>query len=105
MLWPTIVFGWPAAVLSLSLFGLALLTTHAWLGFIGAAIAAPFCADVSGYPLFHWAGHLALAANFVSAYCLRIGRRDVAFTMLLPFMIILTVLAVFALRGITLLRA
>ena len=104
MPWSTFLYGWPAVTVALVVFGLAFLTTHACLGFIGASIAAPFCLFVGGYPLFHWAGHVAMCANFLAAYLLHHGRRDVAFTALLPFMMVLTVLFVFALRDITLLR-
>ena len=104
MPWPAVVFGWPAALLAATAFGVALATPRAWLGFVGASLAAPFCVFVSGYPLFGWTAQVALAANFLAAYLLHRGRRDVAFTLLLPFMIIVTVLAVFALRDIRLLR-
>ena len=105
MPWPAVIFGWPAVLLAVAAFGAALLTPRAWLGLIGASLAAPFCVFVSGYPLFHRAGQIALAANFLAAYLLHRGRRDVAFTLLLPFLMIVTVLAVFALRDIRLLRA
>jgi hypothetical protein len=85
-------------------FSFAFLTNRRWLGFVGAGIAAPFCLFAAGYPLFHWAAPVALAANFVAAYLLSRGRPDVAFTALVPFMMIVTLLAVFALRDITLVR-
>ena len=104
MPWPAVVFGWPAVVAALAAYGCAFLTTRASLGFLGALIATPFCVFVSGYPMFHWAGPVALGANFLSAYVLYRGRRDVAFTVLLPFMMVVTLLAVFALRDISLVR-
>jgi hypothetical protein len=76
-----------------------------WLGLIGAAIATPFCVSVSGYPMFHWAGCVALIANFVSAFVISRGRRDVAFAILVPFMMITAFLAVSARRGIVLVQA
>jgi len=105
MPWPAVIFGWPAVFLAVAAFGVALLTPRTWMGFIGASLAAPFCLFVSGYPLFHRAGQVALAANVLAAYLLHRGRRDMAFTLLLPFMMIVTVLAVFALRDIRLVGA
>ena len=104
MPWSAGVVGWPAVAAAVAAFSLAFFTTRTWFGFIGAAFAAPFCLFVSGYPLFHWGGLVALAANFVAAYLLYRGRPDVAFTALVPFMMIVTVLAVFTLRDITLVR-
>lgn len=66
MSWWPFVFGWPSAVLALAAFGVAFLTPHSWLGFVGAAIAVPFCLDVSRYPVFHIAGYVALTANGLS---------------------------------------
>lgn len=102
MSWLPFVFGWPSAVLGLAAFGLAFLTPHSWLGFVGAAVAVPFCLDVSRYPLFDLAGYIALMANCLSAYFLHRGRREVAFACLVPMAIICTVLLVFAFRHITL---
>jgi len=103
-MWAAIVLGWPAVVMALTAFAAALRTGRTSLGFAGAAIATPFCLYVNGYPLFHWTGAIACGANFLAAFLIHRGRRDVAFTVLLPFLIIVTVLAVFALRHIRLLR-
>jgi hypothetical protein len=89
--------------LAFAAFAGAFLTTNDWLGFIGATIGAPFCFFASDFPLFHWLGLTALVANFLAAGLLYRGRREIAFAALVPFMIVATVLAVFALRGIRLL--
>lgn len=69
MPWSAIAFGWPAVAVALASFGLAFLTTHAWLGFIGAAAAASFCVFVSGYPLFHWVGQSRFVPIFYRHTC------------------------------------
>src|SRR5438874_1149376 len=52
--WRTLVFGWPAVVLAFAAFAAGFPASRPWLGFVGAAVATPFCFYVSGYPLFHW---------------------------------------------------
>lgn len=84
-------------------FAAALFTTSKRWGLLAALIAAPFCFFVTGYPMFRWAGWVAFAANFLSASLAR-RRREIAFAALVPFMMIVTLLAVFALRGIVLAR-
>jgi hypothetical protein len=98
------LFGWPSAAAAVATFCLALLTpSRKWLGFAGATIAMPFCAVLSRSPTFRAPGLIALGANVLSAYLFYRGRRDIAFACLVPFMMIATILAVFALRHITLL--
>jgi hypothetical protein len=104
MPWSAGLVGWPAVFAATTAFSFAFLTNSRWLGFVGAGIAAPFCLFAGGYPLFHWAAPVALAANVLAAYLVYRGRPDVAFASLLPFILIVTVLAVFGLRGITLVR-
>jgi hypothetical protein len=85
-------------------FGAAFLTTQGWLGLLGAAASVPFCLFTSGFPLFRELSYVAIGANFVSAWLLYRQRREHAFPLLLPFMMITAVLGVFALRGIVLVR-
>jgi len=99
-----VVLGWPSAAVALAAFGAALRTERGWLGLAGAIAATPFCVFVSGYALFHWWGAVAGVANFAAALLIFRARRDMAFAALLPFLIIVTVLGVFALRHIRLLR-
>ena len=75
-----------------------------FVGFLGASLGAPFCFFVSGFPLFHWLGPIALGANFLAAGLLHRGRPDIAFAALIPFVMVTVTLAVFAFRDITLLR-
>jgi hypothetical protein len=86
------------------MFGAAFFTTRGWLGLVGAAASVPFCLHTSGFPLFREVSYAAIGANFVSAWLLCRDRREHAFPLLLPFMMIAAVLGVFALRGIVLLR-
>jgi hypothetical protein len=102
--WPAVVFGWPAVVLALSAFAGGFLTSRSWLGLLGALISAPFCFYASGYPLFHWIAPIGLCANFVAAWLLHRRRHDIAFAALVPFVMIVTTLAVFAIRNIRLMR-
>jgi len=71
---------------------------------LGGVIIAPFCVSVSGYPLLHWAALIALGMNFVAAWLLYRGRADMAFAALVPIMMIIATLTVFAFRDIRLLR-
>jgi hypothetical protein len=104
MPWSAGLVGWPAVFAATAAFSFAFLTRHTWLGFVGAGIAAPFCLFAAGYPLFHWAAPVALVGNILAAYLVYRGRPEVAFASLLPFIMIVTLLAVFALRDITLVR-
>jgi hypothetical protein len=102
--WTWVAFGWPAAVLSGGLFALAFLTPHSWAGFVGAAIAAPFCWYASSYPLFYWPALIAMGANVLAAVLLQRGRPDFAFAALVPLMMVVATFAVFAFRDIHLIR-
>jgi hypothetical protein len=102
--WPFVAFGWPAVMLAIGAYAVAFLTARTWAGFIGAAIAAPFCLYASGYPLFQWLALVALAANVAAAWLIHRGRPDVGFAALVPFMMLVATLAVFAFRDIRLLR-
>lgn len=87
--------GWPVVAAAIAAFGIAFSTRFSWAGLAGALIAAPLCLYLKDMPYLHWLSLVALAANFVSAACLWRGRRDIAFTLLLPFMIVLTLIAIF----------
>jgi hypothetical protein len=102
--WAFILFSWPAIVLAGAAYAVAFLTTRTWAGFVGAVIIAPFCMFLSGYPLLHWVALVAFAANFVAAWLLRRGRPDVAFAALVPVMMMIATLTVFAFRDIRLVR-
>jgi hypothetical protein len=99
-----IAHGWAPIIASSVGFGLAFGTRRVWFGFVAAVIAAPFCLFASGYPLLHWVARVALGANFLSAYLIYRRRRDIAFAVLLPFMIITIVLAIFWARDIVLMH-
>jgi hypothetical protein len=75
-------------------FLIAFTSRRSWLGFVGSILAAPFCFFVGLYPIpiGHYGGPVALATNFVSAWLLYRGRREVAFVFLLPFMMIVVLM-------------
>jgi hypothetical protein len=83
-------------------FLIAFISSRSWFAFLGSALAAPFCFFVSLYPVLigHYGGPIALAANFISAWLLYRGRREIAFAFLLPFILVVTLMAllVFAQR-------
>ena len=89
------VIGWPVVAGSITAFGVAFSTRYSWAGFAGALIAAPLCLYRKDLPFLHWMSLAALGANFVSAGFLWRGRRDIAFSLLLPFMIVITLIAIF----------
>jgi len=102
--WAFLLFSWPAVVLAGVAYVAAFLTARTWLAFIGALVVAPFCVFVSGYPLFHRVALIALGANFVAAWLLHRGRPDIALAALVPVMMIIATLTVFAFRNIRLLH-
>lgn len=79
--------GWPLVAVTIAAFGVAFSTRHRWAGFAAALIAAPLCLYLTDMPYLQWVSLAALAANFASAAALWRGRHDIAFAMLLPFMI------------------
>ena len=87
--------GWPVVAAAIAAFGVAFSTRYSWAGFAGAFIAAPLCLYLKDLPFLHWVSLVALAANFAAAAVLWRGRRDIAFTLLLPFMIVVTLIAIF----------
>jgi hypothetical protein len=90
-----------AAIIPLILFGIGISCRSRTVAAIAALTSVPYCWFISGYPLIGWLGWLALGGNFVSAPVAGI-RRDVAFAALSPFMAIVVLLGVLALRGIRL---
>jgi hypothetical protein len=55
-------------------------------------------------PYLHWMSLVALPANFMSAALLWRGRRDIAFTLLLPFMIVIAPMAILWIRDFSVFR-
>lgn len=102
MAWADI--GWPVLAAAIAAFGVALFTRHAWAGLAGALLAAPLCLYLEDLPYLHWVSLSALPANFVSAALVWRGRRDIAFTFLLPFMIAIVLIAVLWTRDFSVFR-
>ena len=96
---PWAVIGWPVVAAAIVAFGVAFSTRRAWAGFAGALIAAPLCLYLKDMPYLHWASLAALPANFVSVAALWRGRRDIAFAMLLPFMLMAVLAVILLLRN------
>ena len=97
MAWAAI--GWPVVAAAIAAFGVAFSTRHTWAGVAGAVIAGPLCLYLADMPYLHWVSLAALVANFVSAAALWRGRHDIAFAMLLPFMIMIVLVAILWLRN------
>jgi uncharacterized membrane protein YfcA len=93
------VIGWPVVAAAIVAFGVALSTRHTWVGFAGAVIATPLCLYLTEMPYLHWVSLAALPANFMSAAALWRGRHDIAFAMLLPFMIVIVLVVILWLRN------
>ena len=98
------VMGWPVVAAAIAAFVLAFSTRYSWTGFVGACIAAPLCLYLKDLPFLHWVSLVALFANFASAALLWRGRRDIAFSVLLPFMIVITLIAIFWFRDFSVFR-
>ena len=98
------VIGWPVVAATIAAFGVAFSTRYSWSAFAGALIAAPLCLYLTDLPYLHWVSLVAVAANFVSAALLWRGRRDIAVTLLLPFMIVITMIAIFWTRDFSVFR-
>ena len=96
---PWAVIGLPLLAAAIAAFGVALSTRHTWAGLAGAVIAVPLCLYLKDMPYLHWVSLAALPANFVSAAALWRGRHDIAFAMLLPFMIMVVLVVILWLRN------
>jgi uncharacterized membrane protein YfcA len=96
---PWAVIGWPLVVAAIVAFGVAFSTRRVWAGVAGAVIAAPLCLYLSDMPYLHWVSLAALPANFVSVAALWRGRRDIAFAMLLPSMVMAVLAVILLLRN------
>lgn len=97
MAWAAI--GWPVLAAAIAAFGVAFFSRHTWAGLVGALIAVPLCLYLKDMPYLHWVTLAALGANFASAAALWRGRHDIAFAMLLPFMVMTVVVAILWLRN------
>jgi hypothetical protein len=84
-MWPAIVFGWPAIVLSIALSVMAIVRGRPrWL-VVAAIVALPFSLYLAGSPLFGWLGltiPLLLVGASVASYY---ERPKVAWSLLAPF--------------------
>jgi glucose-6-phosphate-specific signal transduction histidine kinase len=98
------VIGWPVVAATIAAFGVAFSTRYSWTGFAGALLAAPLCLYLKDFPYLHWVSLSALPANFVSAALLWRGRRDIAFTLLLPLMIVIALIAILWMRDFSVFR-
>jgi uncharacterized membrane protein YfcA len=101
---PWAVIGWPVLSAATAAFGVAFLPRFRWAGLAGALIATPLCLYLKDLPFLHWTSLVALAANFVSAALLWRGRRDIAFALLLPFMCVIALIAIFWVRDFSVFR-
>jgi len=93
------VLGWAVVATAITAFGVAFGTRYTWAGFLGALIATPLSLYLKDMPYLHWVSLAALPANFVSATALWRGRHDVAFAMLLPFMLTIALIVILWIRN------
>ena len=93
------VIGLPLLAAAIVAFGVALSTRHTWAGFAGALIAVPLSLYLKDMPYLHWVSLAALPANFISAVASWRGRHDIAFAMLLPFMIMIVLITILWFRN------
>ena len=98
------VVGWPVVAAAVAFFSVAFATRSSWAGLAGAFIAAPLCLYLKDLPYLHWMSVVALATNFVSAALLWRGRREIAFVLLLPFMSVIALIAIFWIRDFSVFR-
>ena len=98
------VMGWPVVAAAIAAFVVAFSTRFSRAGLAGAIIAAPLCLYLKDSPYLHWMSLVALPANFASAALLWRGRRDIAFTLLLPFMIVITLVLLLWMRNFSVFR-
>jgi uncharacterized membrane protein YfcA len=101
---PWAVIGWPVVVVAIVTFGVAFSTSRAWVGFAGVLIAAPLCLYLTEMPYLYWVSRAALAANFLSVAAMWRRRPDIAFAMLLPFMIMIALVVILWLRNFSVFR-
>jgi hypothetical protein len=93
------MIGWPLLAAAIVAFGVALSTGRTWAGFVGAFIAAPLCWYLTSMPYLHWVSLAALPANFVAVAAVWRARSDIAFAMLLPFMLMTVLVVILWLRN------
>ena len=95
------MLGWAAILSSFAGFAAAFLAGRPSLAYAGAALAAPVCVLLTGSSILELPAYVALASTCAAAVVFSRGRKDIAFALLLPFALLVTVLLVFAWRGIT----
>ncbi len=84
-MWPAIVFGWPAILLSIALSAVGIVRKRPkWL-VVAAIVALPFSLYMAGSPAFRWFGlavpFLLVGAGIASYY----DKTRVAWALLAPF--------------------
>lgn len=97
--WPAIVFGWPSALLGAALLVAAIARRAFAAGIAGAILATGICAYASlAPPPLRWLGIVALGGNVASALAVRRGALTYAVVGLIPYVLLLVMLAVAVLR-------
>jgi uncharacterized membrane protein YfcA len=88
------VMGLPVVAAAIASFGVAFATRYTLAGFAGALIATPLSLYLKDMPYLHWVSLAAVPANFLAATALWRKREDIAFAMLLPFMLQIALIAI-----------
>jgi hypothetical protein len=96
--------GWPAVVIALFAYLIALILRRPWLGVVAASISAPFCLYVSLYPRVLGLGLVTLACNFLGSMALSRQRMTLAAMCWLPFILLAGFIASWVLQQATAFR-
>ena len=94
------LFGWSLILSTVVAFTLAFLFDRPALAHAGAGLAGTACAFLAQAPVLRLPACIAFASTCAAALVFARGRKDIPFALLLPFAMLVTVVGVFALRGI-----
>jgi hypothetical protein len=96
--------GWPAVIVALFVYLVALILRHPRLGIVAVLISTPFCLYVSLYPQIWGLGVVALGCNFLGIAALSRRRIILAAACWVPFVVLASVIASWVLQQATMFR-
>ena len=99
MLWPAIVFGWPAAFSSIAITAVGLIGRRPWLVAVGAAVGGPFMFYLFGTPRFGVFAAFAWVCHLGAATALWRTRTRVAWLLFAPTVALTFYVALLVLRA------
>jgi len=84
--WPEVVFGWPAVIAGLLLYGFGL-AARRWLpSLVGFLVTLPFLWYLSGFPRWEYGAALIAISNLVSVIAIARRHRPVSVIALVPYL-------------------